>query len=113
MKASRFTDAQKAFIMRQGEDGTPLEDICRKAGSSQATHFNWNKTYSGMMPSEMKQLHSTNPLEDLNGEIKRRTDVVAIFPNEAAIVRLVDALVHQKGLRLGFDYYGRHVDLHR
>ena len=32
MKASKFTDAQKAFIIRQGEDGAPVAEICRKAG---------------------------------------------------------------------------------
>jgi transposase-like protein len=39
------------------------------------------------------KLHSTNPLERLNGEIKRRTEVVEIFPNEAAIVRLVGVIL--------------------
>lgn len=37
MKASKFTDAQKAFVVKQGEEGTPVAEICRKAGISQAT----------------------------------------------------------------------------
>ena len=47
MKASRFSDAQKAFILKQGADGMPVADVCRKAGISQATYFNWKKKYDG------------------------------------------------------------------
>jgi putative transposase len=37
MKASKFTDAEKAFVVKQGEEGTPVVEICRKAGISQVT----------------------------------------------------------------------------
>jgi len=43
MKASRFSEAQKAFILKHGNDGMAVADICRKAGISQATYFNWKK----------------------------------------------------------------------
>ena len=68
MKASKFSDAQKAFIIKQGEEGTPVAEICRKAGISQATYFNWKKKYAGMMPSEMKRLRE---LEQENAQLKR------------------------------------------
>lgn len=45
MKASKFSDAQKALILKQGREGVPVADICRKAGISQATYFNWKKNY--------------------------------------------------------------------
>lgn len=68
MKASKFADAQKAFIIKQGEDGTAVSEICRKAGTSPATYFNWKKRYAGLLPTEMKRLKQ---LEDENGRLKK------------------------------------------
>lgn len=68
MKASRFSEAQKAFILKQGADGMPVADICRKAGISQATYFNWKKKYGGLLPSEMRRLKQ---LEDENSKLRK------------------------------------------
>ena len=68
MKASKFSDAQKAFILKQGADGVPVADICRRAGISQATYFNWKKRYEGLLPTEMRRLKQ---LEDENGKLKK------------------------------------------
>ena len=60
MKASRFSEAQKAFILKQGADGMPVADVCRKAGISQATYFNWKKKYDGLLPDEMRRLKASH-----------------------------------------------------
>jgi putative transposase len=66
MKASKFSDAQKAFILKQCADGMTVADICRKAGISQATYFNWKKKY--VLPTEMRRLRQ---LEDENAKLRK------------------------------------------
>ena len=68
MKASKVTDAQKAFILKQGDSGVPVTEICRKAGISDATYYNWKKKYAGLLPDEMRRLKQ---LEDENGRLKK------------------------------------------
>lgn len=74
MRKSKFTDAQIAFILRQAEEGTKVEEVCRKAGISQQTFYRWKKLYGGLMPSEMKRLEQ---LEEENSRLKR---IVADLP---------------------------------
>lgn len=68
MKTSKFTEAQVAFILKQAEEGTPIAEVCRKAGIAEATFYNWRKRYGGMMPSEVKKLRQ---LEEENAKLKR------------------------------------------
>lgn len=68
MKRSKFSEAQIAFVLKQAEDGTAVGEVCRKAGISEATYYNWRKKYAGLMPSEMKRLRQ---LEDENAKLKR------------------------------------------
>jgi putative transposase len=68
MKTSKFTEGQIAFVLKQAEDGTPVAEVCRKAGIAEATFYNWRKRYAGLMPSEVKRLRQ---LEEENGKLKR------------------------------------------
>ena len=68
MKASKFSDAQIEFVLKQAEEGTSVGEVCRKAGISEATFYNWRKRYAGLMPSEVKRLRQ---LEVENAKLKR------------------------------------------
>jgi len=68
MKASKFLEARKAFILKQGAEGVLVAEICRRAGISQATDFSWKKRYEGLTPPEMRRLKL---LEDENAKLKR------------------------------------------
>lgn len=68
MKVSKFTDAQKAFVLKQVADDHKVVEICRKAGISEATDFNWKKKYDGLLPDEMRRLKQ---LEDENAKLKK------------------------------------------
>jgi putative transposase len=68
MKASKFTDAQKAFAFKQGAHGVPVAEICRRIGISQAKYFNWKKKYDGLLPTEIKRLKF---LEDENTKLRK------------------------------------------
>ena len=56
MKKSRFTEAQIAMALRQGEAGTPVEEICRKLGISDGTYFRWKKKYGSLGVPELREL---------------------------------------------------------
>ena len=81
MKASKFTDAQIAFVLKQVADGTPVGEVCRKAGISDATFYNWRKRYAGLMPSEVKRRRQ---LEEENAKLKR---IVADLSLDKAILQ--------------------------
>ena len=68
MKKSRFSEQQIAYLLKQGDDGLSVEEVCRKAGVSQQTYYRWRKKYSGLMPSEVKRLRQ---LEEENSRLKQ------------------------------------------
>ncbi|WP_138435599.1 IS3 family transposase [Marinobacter shengliensis] len=68
MKRSRYTEEQIAFALKQAELGTPVPEVCRKMGISDATFYTWRKKYGGLGPSELKRLKQ---LEEENQRLKK------------------------------------------
>ncbi len=68
MKKTRFTEQQIAFALREAEGGTPVEQITRKMGVSEATFYRWKKKFAGMGVAELRRLKQ---LEEENRKLKR------------------------------------------
>ncbi|MHC2569673.1 putative transposase [Rhizobium leguminosarum] len=68
MKRNRFTDEQIISILKEHEVGTPVSELCRKHGVSDASIYKWKAKFGGMDVSEAKRLKT---LEDENTKLKR------------------------------------------
>ena len=68
MKRSKFTDEQILAIVREGEAGRKVADLCRTHGITGQTYYRWKAKYGGMELSEMQRLKQ---LEDENNKPKQ------------------------------------------
>jgi len=66
MKRSKFSEEQVAYALRQAESGTPVGDVCRQLGVSEATFYTWKKKYAHLSVSELRRLRQ---LEDENARL--------------------------------------------
>lgn len=67
MKTSRFTPEQMVMALRQAEGGTPIGDVCRKLGISEATFHRWRKRFGTLGVTELRELRQ---LRDENRRLK-------------------------------------------
>ena len=68
MKKSRFTEEQITYALRQAESGTPVADVCRQIGVSEASIYVWKKKYGKLGLTEIRELRQ---LRDENARLKR------------------------------------------
>jgi putative transposase len=67
LKKSRFTESQIVVVLKEGETGMPVAELCRKHNISNATYYPWKSTYSGVQVSELQRLRE---LEAENARLK-------------------------------------------
>lgn len=68
MKTSRFSETQIVSILKQGDSGIPIKDVCRQAGISSACYYQWKSKYGGMEASDLRRVKE---LEAENSKLKR------------------------------------------
>jgi putative transposase len=68
MVRKKYTEEQIMAVLKEGEAGAKLGDLCRKYGMSDATYYNWKAKYAGLTVSELKRLKA---LEEENRRLKQ------------------------------------------
>ena len=71
MRTSKYTEAQKVDVLRQVDAGTPVVEVCRKLGVSEATFVRWRKQIGDLGTTELKELRQ------LRDEVRRLKALVA------------------------------------
>jgi putative transposase len=87
MKRNRFTEEQIIAVLREAESGTPVKELCRRAGISTVTFYRWKSKFEGMEISEMRRLRM---LEDENARLKK------IVAQQALDIDALKAVVSKK-----------------
>jgi putative transposase len=85
MRKSKFSENQIIGIIREGESGVTIGELCRKHGISPQTYYSWKTKYSGMDASQLRELKG---LQDENAKLKRL---------------LADAMLESHGLKIALD----------
>ena len=68
MRTKQYTEEQIIAVLKEGEAGAKVADLCRKYGMSEATYYNWKAKYAGLSVSELKRLKA---LEEENRRLKQ------------------------------------------
>jgi putative transposase len=85
MKKSRFTEIQIVTILKRADAGVPVKDICRQAGISLPTYYQWKSKYGGTSASELKRVKE---LEAEIAKLKRMYTELAL--DNAAMKDLIE-----------------------
>lgn len=84
MRTSKFSESQIVSILKQADAGVPVKDICRQAGISTATYYQWKSKYGGLEASELRRVKE---LEAENAKLKRMYAEMAL--DNAALKDLI------------------------
>lgn len=71
MKAKRYTEEQIIAVLKEGEAGAKIADLCRRYGISEASYYNWKTKYAGMTGRDLRRLKA------LEAENRRLKQIVA------------------------------------